>query len=130
MLTQTATSPSQASTTELQNAIRQQLLTDPRTARLNPNQLNSLVQTLSNQASKQGITPAQITWTPGVVRSRLIATPQTPTTTCSGNDPFCNMSLQNGIPEIWILLGVFLVVLIGAGIVGWIMRMVRKTSTH
>jgi len=54
----------QATSSDLSATIRAELLSDPRTASLSAAQLDAMVQLLSQQAQKQGVTAQDITWRP------------------------------------------------------------------
>lgn len=116
----------------LQDAIRSQILTDGRASHLTPTQLNALVQSLSQQAARQGMTAQQITWTPGVARQSIHASAAVQSQTgssCSASDPVCALSQQMGISQIWVLLGVVLTIILLAGIVGMVFRALRRKQT-
>lgn len=55
---------SHAQTSDLQATIRAELLSDPRTSSMTSAQLDAMVNVLSQQAQKQGITATDITWRP------------------------------------------------------------------
>lgn len=51
-------------TQDLSSTIRAELLSDPRTSSLSQQQLDALVQVLSQEAQRQGVTAEQILWRP------------------------------------------------------------------
>jgi hypothetical protein len=53
-----------AQATDLNATVRAALASDPRTAGMSPAQIDAMAQILSGEASRQGITPQDITWRP------------------------------------------------------------------
>ncbi|HEY4488199.1 MAG TPA: hypothetical protein VJB97_01660 [Candidatus Paceibacterota bacterium] len=53
-----------AQSSELRETIRAEILKDPRAASIPESQLASMIDALAREAEAQGITPADITWTP------------------------------------------------------------------
>jgi hypothetical protein len=66
---------------ELKATIRAELLSDPRTSGLSETDLNAMVEALTQEAQKQGLTSQDITWRPANT-----AAAATPSDTC-GNIP-------------------------------------------
>lgn len=75
---------------ELQTTIRAALLQDPRTAQMSEAELDAMVQALSAQAAKQGISSSDIRWAPG--QSDMSA--ETATNNC-GSMPYFFCVLNN-----------------------------------
>ena len=86
---QTNTASQTGSQSELYNTIMSALLSDPRTAKLPPDQLQALVASLAAKAQAQGVTAADITWQP----TRPQTTVKSSTQNASSGQSACDLSL-------------------------------------
>jgi hypothetical protein len=87
--------------------IRQQLQADPRSAQLTPSQLDAMVNALTKQAQKQGMTTHDITWRPSDAPS-VNASATFVSDDCGGMPAFvCDTEKAFGVtgPNTWIIIG-------------------------
>jgi hypothetical protein len=92
----------------LRAAIRAAITTDPRSAGMSQAQLDSIVNALSAQAAKRGVTAGDITWRPYSADSVTSVPPQTPS--CWGfPGVFCTLNAAYGFSsnDLWMPLVLF-----------------------
>jgi hypothetical protein len=87
---------SAGSSTQLRDAIRSEIMQDPRSASLTPAQLTALVESLTIKATSQGMTAQQISWHPGIVPAVATTTAPALQVVCSGTDVACQISKATG----------------------------------
>ena len=120
--------------TQLQANIRSALIADPRSAGLPPEQLNAMVQALSNQAESQGLSASDIAWKPGAQAPGLdrSATVATPNCLYGADGVLCKLTqtygLDTGDNTIPLLLGLLSGILII--IIGTLLEIRHKAHLH
>lgn len=116
------------SNTSLEAAIRAQLLLDPRSANMNPQQFDALVKALTSEAQQQGMTPQQINWKPEVHQGlpqvlQPISQPTCDTFMCSLLYAL-GLSGNDVATAIWLGIAAAFIVLAG----GWLIMRHRTQS--
>ncbi len=110
---------------DLHTSIRSALLSDPRTASLSAAEIDLMVDTLSEEALKQGITPGAIEWRPYTEspRAEALACGALPDFLCALNTAF---GFDGSDPTIAIGLGITSAILIV--VIGLMLEMKRRAA--
>ncbi|MDB5187841.1 MAG: hypothetical protein JWO50_361 [Candidatus Kaiserbacteria bacterium] len=112
---------------QLREAIRSEIMQDPRSASLTPAQLDALVDTLTTKASSQGVTAQQISWHPGIVPMVATTTPVLQVM-CSESDVVCQISKATGATIAAVDLTLLFLVILALLCLGLYFKM-RATKT-